>query len=419
MSESFWRKRFPTLLGLGIISISVISTTYLANKSQIFSLVAIEEIVIKDLRVSNQKEESLSISFRTDNAVPMQMEFHTDIESSELLFDDRDAIGETVGAYKIHHFTKDNLKPGQEYGFTLISGSKKIENSIDKFVAKTQLSIQSLDSNNQGENMIEPIKGVVVKSNLEPLRDAIVFVKIEGGALLSAPVNTQGDFLISLENIATSDLTGRYILRGDEMIVIEAMEGDGTRAFQSIPFGQHSDIGTVIIGDEEIPIASGFNTDISLPDEGNSEPSIVSPGNGDFLLDSKPLIRGSGKPFQRVEITIESELQEGETSVNANGQWSYQPDLSLPAGKHTLTVRFFDEVDGVKELKQEFEVFASGNQIDESSTPSPTIALLPSPSIDPTVAPIPVTGTAFPVVSIVSMAAVFGIIGFFMLAKWG
>ena len=59
---------------------------------------------------------------------------------------EKNTLEEREESFIIPHEIRNelNLKPGQEYSFVLISGSKKIENNIDKFVAKTQLSIQEI-----------------------------------------------------------------------------------------------------------------------------------------------------------------------------------------------------------------------------------------------------------------------------------
>lgn len=171
--------------------------------------------------------------------------------------------------------------------------------------------------------------------------------------------------------------------------------------------------------EEERPITSGFYTDTALPtSQVHTTPMITTPEDGDFLLDAKPLIRGRGSPFQKIEVIVESsDPQAGEVTVNANGEWVYQPDSPLPPGKHTVSVRFFDGGTVTQVLKKQFEVLASGNQVAQPATPSATITEIPTPAVtaQPTVEPIPNTGMLIPGLFVLSLGVFLALLGFLSL----
>lgn len=172
--------------------------------------------------------------------------------------------------------------------------------------------------------------------------------------------------------------------------------------------------------EEERPITSGFYTDAALPTaQVHTTPMIATPEDGDFLLDAKPLIRGKGKPFQKIEIIVESDPQTAELTVNDNGEWVYQPDSPLPPGRHTVSVRFFEGETVTQVLKNQFEVLASGNQVAELATPSPTTTITETPTptvaVLPTVELIPNTGSVAPGIAVVSLGLALAIVGFLSL----
>lgn len=60
--------------------------------------------------------------------------------------------------------------------------------------------------------------------------------------------------------------------------------------------------------------------------------TLDSPANGDvFDEDRRPVIRGTGGPGQTVDIAI-NDVIVGSATVDADGNWSYQPEEDLPGG---------------------------------------------------------------------------------------
>lgn len=423
MKEPIWAKRFPTLLGLLLIVVSIVATSYLASEAQIFNPTAQETLSIEDLRISNQTANSVSIAFRTKEAQVVQLRFGKTLENASLLFDDRDDIGKTARSYKTHHFTASNLEPVVQYVFSILSKGQVLDNNGIGFAAKTAIAS---DSQIQNSN-VEPVEGSIITRSFQEANDALVFVTLEGSANLSTSVS-QGKFFISLANVYTSDLTGLYSFRGNEQIFIEAIDGDGFRATVSVPLGEQGSIGTLTLGEnrntisQETPSTSGFQDALSAStQEQNNNPQIILPQEGDFLLDEKPVIQGRGKPNQRIEIVVESDPQKGEVYAGENGKWTYQLDKPLPPGDHKVTVRFFEGDKMSQILQQNFQVLASGNQVVEPATPSPTtttitgIPNVPTFTPVPTAAIIPTTGAVLPGLLTIGTGIIFAIGGILLL----
>lgn len=441
MRQSFWDKRFPTILGLFIISIALVTLTYATKSQQLFELGAAGPLTFEDIRVSNQTGTSLSISFQTSKTTGATLRLGETLDSASTLFDDRDEIGSEIGQYKMHHFTAKNLRPGQQYRFSLLVQSTTFDNEGGGFVAKTA-STGNQDASTQVAN-VEPVRGTVVAPSGQGAKDTLVFVKIDGATLLSTVVKSQGEFLVPLTDLLTSDLTGFYVFKGDEILSLEIVGEDG-RATVVAPFGMHADLGQIVLGEhvdltvQEAPTSqlasptgkdtSGFTKE-ALPAQSEDEETqtFINPQDGEFLIDPKPLFRGKGIPFQKVEILIESEPQEASLIVDENGEWFYQPDVPLASGEHTVSVHFFEGETPTKILTRQFEVLASGTQVVEAATssPSPTSRLTPvsrptatpssisaTPS-GPTAAPIPTSATVLPGIVLIG-TGIFSVLAGFL-----
>ncbi len=416
MKKSFWNRRFPTLLGLIVLAISTLGISFLIKSPQLFESGASSSLAFEDVRISNQTANSLTVSFRTKDPISAQIKFGTNVDSATAFFDDRDAIGSTIGQYRNHYFTITNLSPGREYFFVLIMKGKTFDNEGKGFTAKTSTSTLSADK------QVEPLRGTIVTAKGEEAKNALIYVKIAGATLTSTIVKTQGKFLVSFVGLSTADLTSIYSFSGNEEITVEVIGDDGTQASVITTFDKHGDIGQIVLGEgaKSSPESSGFHPETIVSDSTDKAPAIIAPQDGGFVSDQRPLIRGKGKPAQKIEITVESEPQTGQLVVGDNGEWVYQPDKPLPPGKHTVSVRFFDGERIVNTIQSQFEVLASGTQVEESATPSPTtvVSLAPTPPVaGPTVAPIPNTATTFPVILLTSLGLIFTLGGIFLVFR--
>lgn len=417
MRHSFWNRRFPTPIGLIIIAVAIGVTTYLTRQPQSFGLTASSPLTIEDLRISNTTSAAVSISFRTDEKVAAQLRFGETLEGGTVLFDDREQLGSSTGLYKTHHFTATSFSPSQDYVFAILAKGVVLDNNKKGFTVKTAAKLPPKET----EEDIEPIRGRVLDQNGSSIKDALVFVKIDGSVLLSTIVNQEGRFLIPLNGILVEDLTSYYTFTGSETIQVEVVDADGKSKIVSRPFTAHGQEILVSFGEEPAspPQSSGFQSTASpFASASINEPEIMLPKDGDFLIDQKPLFRGKGIPGQKVTLTIESDLQIAQVVVDANGIWTHQPNTPLAPGKHTVTATFFDGPDAAKIVTRSFEVFASGSQVSEPATPSSPIQQpTPPPSIAPTAAPVPKTATVLPAIAILSTALVFIAFGFLGLTK--
>lgn len=417
MRQSFWDKRFPTVLGLLLIGIGTMALTYVTRSPQLFELGATTPLEFEDIRVSNQTATSLSISFRTKEPVAAQLRFGRDLATVSTVFDERDEIGKEPGAYRTHHFTVQDLTASQRYVFAIVAKGQTFDNQGAGFSVKTA-SFASVPEALE----VEPVRGTVVTGSGLEAQDALIIITIEGATSLSTVSKAQGAFLVPLGNVHTSDLTSLYTFTGNEVLSIEVFGNDGEQAQVVVPLGKLRTLPPIRLGkntdltqEEEVSETSGFTTEATT--QTNQEEAILTPKDGDFVVDERPLFQGKGVPSARVEITIQSALQEATLTVNNNGQWSWQPKEPLPPGKHTVSARFFSGDRITKVIRHEFEVFASGSQVAELATPSPTIKLSQPPTPLPTAPPIPTTGTALPAITILGAGFILTVVGILALHR--
>ncbi|MBI2420675.1 MAG: hypothetical protein HYV38_01165 [Candidatus Levybacteria bacterium] len=120
----------------------------------------------------------------------------------------------------------------------------------------------------------------------------------------------------------------------------------------------------------------------------SSDPTIENPSKDEKFSDQQPEFSGSANPNESVSIEIHSDENiKTQVTSDSNGNWAYRPTKPLSPGEHTITVTTKDKSGILKKITRSFTVFAAGDQVSESATPSATPIFTPTPT--PTGIPIP------------------------------
>lgn len=103
----------------------------------------------------------------------------------------------------------------------------------------------------------------------------------------------------------------------------------------------------------------------------NSAVLITSIKENERVATESPVIRGKGVPGSTVTIIIHSESEQtAVVTVDANGNWVYEPTTPLEPGDHTVQVMTTDPNTGETQTDTTAFVVASGNETVEASTGS-------------------------------------------------
>lgn len=219
--------RIPTLLGLTIILIGIISGVILALKEQIFVSKASQNISLQNITVSNITESEATISYQTSQSIPSFVTFgqtnpnkpwdYFPAENETTVLDNIDSTG-NMGpqARSMHYVTIRNLLPKTTYQYKIIAS--KYVSDIQKFTTATPLSAQT---------GFKPVIGSVLNLD-QPLGEGVIFLSIIDAFPQSTQIKFSGNFLIPVNQIRKADLSDTYPLTEDTIAKLQVLSDKGT-----------------------------------------------------------------------------------------------------------------------------------------------------------------------------------------------
>jgi hypothetical protein len=397
MKDSIWNKRIPTLLGLTIITIGIVFTSVLVQTGVITIGRAAPSENPENVRITNVSATSFTVSYTTQASVLGTLSYGTTSNYGSIGFDDRDQANETSGAYTLHYITVKNLQPETLYFFSITSGKNTYLHNGAPFQITTGPTLTTEPPNQQ------PASGKIVLPNGTTPSEAIVYISSSGTETLSALTKPDGSFILPLNSLRSENLTSYAILGKDQVLNMLAITQSQQSNVTLLPT-QLNPIPAVTLSQDynftlsTTPIASpsaqtsfpSFSATVS-----DTSPQILTPKKDQGFSDTQPQFKGTAQPGEDVQIIIHSS-QEIKTTITANnnGSWAYRPPEDLTPGEHTITITTRDATGIMKTIMRPFTVYAAGNQVSQSATPSATLA--PKPTSTPTPTAIPTVGVPTP-----------------------
>jgi len=187
--SSLTKLKIPTLLGLSIILLGMLTGVYVVIQGQNLTTEATPDLNPQNILFSNIQEDSITVSWQTTVAVPGFI-----IYGSDTALDDRDQ--DTLQSWSDHHVTIKNLLPETTYQFKIVSG---------KLTYPKVLSFTTAPATDK-QNGFKPVVGSVL-SGEEFLSEGVVYLTIPGASIHSAVITSFGNFLIPISNMRTQDLS--------------------------------------------------------------------------------------------------------------------------------------------------------------------------------------------------------------------
>lgn len=407
MNSSLWDKRIPTLLGLFLIVIGIGITTALVKSGAVVIGKASPSEKPTDIRITNISDTAFTVSYQTPESIPGIIAYGKTATLGLVAQDDRDQANGLPISHILHYITVENLEPQTRYSFTIESGKSVFGQEKEgnpPFVVTTQATPQA-----QGKG--STLVGQIVSADQTPLPETIVYLYTKGSTTLSALVNTDGTYALQLAILRTADGTLFQTVSSQTLLTMHATSPLGTSTVTLLPppsgevptitLLQNYDftLGTAPLAQNQEATASAENVfpQFQAQEVVGSEKKvqILSPQKDAPLTDDKPQFKGTALPQEDVHITIHSDTVVDTTiTADKNGNWTFRPPQSLSPGIHTITIASRDPFGILKTITQSFTVFAAGNQVSQSATPSATIVPTATiaPTSIPTVAPIPTLG---------------------------
>lgn len=398
--NKFFNKRIPTLMGLLLVLIGIGVTSYLVQTGVIYIGQAAPDNNPKNIRVTNVSDTSFSISYETDTNVQGLLSLSGDKSLTKItpVLDDRDQATGVVKPYRLHHLTVRNLLPNTQYYFSIVSGASTFQDNSQPFNVTTGPTIGDAPSSQN------PLAGKVITPGGNAPLEAIVFVKTPDAQTLSGLIAKEGNYIIPLNALRSTNGNQYVTIATDQIIqILVTSETEGAQA--SILASQINPVPIITIGNTydfttsanpKVPSASSSATStfpVFSPAIESGGPQLLTPRKDDGYTDQQPLFQGTASPGANIQIIIHSN-QQIETQIVANqaGGWSFRPSEKLAPGDHTITIITKDQFGIPRVLTQSFTVFAAGTQVNQSATPSATPTIV-TPSPSPTAPPTPTPTT--------------------------
>lgn len=253
------RFRMPTLFGLGVIIIGIVSGVLLTLKEQVFISKASPDLTPQNITLSNITDDSVTLSWQTSTPTASFISLGQGNPDEQTVLDDRDSSKPSPHA--MHYVTIKNLLPKTAYQYKITSG--KIQSEIFKFTTAAPISSQT---------GFQPIIGSILDNNT-PVDGAIVYLSIADAATLSALTKTEGNFLIPISQIRKADLSDTFGLTDETIakLTIISAKGGATLLFK--------------LGDAKSslpPVSLGADLDLTLPSENLKKYDL----NGDGVVNT-------------------------------------------------------------------------------------------------------------------------------------
>jgi len=413
MINQLFNRRIPTILGIILVLLGILLTTFIIKNQTVFKSKASNSQDPQNVKVTNITDASFTITYQTELPATGSVSYGYDKKLGKSELEDVDKEKGSFSPKKIHSISVKKLTPATKYYLTIISGSNTFLNNGTPFEIVTGSDISSPSAKQQ------TIKGKIVLPDGNAPPETLVYLNAENSQLLSSTVAQDGKFSFSLKELRTNNLSSYFNTNDSTIFKIFATNGS-LKSTALVSLIQADSVPTITLSNDydfiqEVSLiasksakSSGFPSIIAP--EKNSKPEILNPKENQSFTDQKPQFRGTSLPNEKVEITIHSDEQiTTQVTADGNGNWIYRPSTNLSPGTHTITIKTRDSSGILTAITQSFTVFAADSQIAEPATPSATP--IPTPFLSPTITILPptLTPTLIPLSAVVPIESKGGI----------
>lgn len=405
------KSKIPTIIGLFILVFGLAAGVLLVRNQNIFRLGAAAEFAPKDVRISNITNTSFTISWITDKETSGFVKWGKSTTSL-----DKTELDELKDQSFTHLLTLKGLTPQTTYFFKVNSGGEDFDNNGIAWQVTTGQTLESPSKTNL-------VSGSILTSTGQPAKNALLYLTVGGGSLLSTITSDNGSWVIPLSQARAQDLSS-YMVIDEKNTLIEISANAGTEGVASAQVYPQSarPVPSIILGDthdfknlppsevSEIPKASIGLPDTAMPSSGfeveekTATPSaktvtLESIDEGEIVTSTKPEFFGEGPSGTTITITVESEPLTDTLEVPSSGDWNWSPPEGLSEGAHKITITWRDASGILRTLSRTFIVQAAeGPAFESTPSASPTSTPKASPTASPTASPkATATGTAVPI----------------------
>lgn len=300
--------KIPTLLGIALI------ITLIALSGMYYYYIPRNppgvNMQITDLKSVNISDTSAVIVWQTSSPTHGQVIYSSQFQQlSETASDARDRV--QIQPRQVHFVTINKLKPNTRYNY-------KIKNDGSTF-PQTALEFKTANFEiPSGDDLtfsfIKPVKGTILNTNLNPISESLIFLKIPGASDLATFSSTAGNFVMPLRTVLNTGL--------DKLFIIPP----GTAADLTIVKGALKSSIKIVLDEDTVnlpPVPIGSNLDLThfqiqplSKITFNNPPPSGSDFNGDSKVNSLDLamLREAAKPGSLIGTDTRSKFD-----INGDG----------------------------------------------------------------------------------------------------
>ncbi|MBI2595224.1 fibronectin type III domain-containing protein [Candidatus Daviesbacteria bacterium] len=191
--------KIPTLLGLALLTVAVVLGIIIFFYKQKVQKELELILMPKKIQVANITESSATITWQTYTPALESVVYGVDTNLDQAQNDDRNQNNQEL---RLTHFvTLKNLQPDKTYYFKIQGPQFLYPNQPLSFKTGKEIT---------ADTTLTPLRGSVVDQSLNPVDEALVFLKITGAAELAGFTTTAGNFIIPLKGLYKQDLAGQF-----------------------------------------------------------------------------------------------------------------------------------------------------------------------------------------------------------------
>lgn len=393
MRNQLSNKRIPTILGIGLVALSIILTTVIVRVQTSLRSNASASEKPQNVKVTNLSDNSFTITYQTDTDTTGSVNYGKNRELGNTQLEDRDKGKGDLLSGNTHSITVEKLLLDTKYYLVIISGQNTFLNNGVPFEISTGPSISSPSASQTA------IKGKVISPDGNAPNEALIYLSADNSQLLSTTAAKDGEFNFSLKGLRTDDLTSYFRLKENSVFKLLAIS-KSLKSTVLFSLNQINSIPTITLSNdydftEDFAAIASKSAQPGFPptefESENLKPQILTPKKDQSFTDQKPQFRGTSLPNGKVEIIIHSDENiQTQITADSNGNWTYRPPSNLSPGTHTITIKTRDSGGILTTIMQSFTVLAA-----EALTPTPTpfsmstpIIISPTSTLSPTFMPI-------------------------------
>lgn len=211
--------KIPTLLGIALI----VTLTALGALYYYYNPAPKENInfQVSNLQVVNITDTQATIIWQTSQPKVGEVEYSSFQMNLKKASDNRDH--NQSKARMVHFVSLNNLKPDTKYSYKIKNDEALFP---DKALEFKTAKVETGSNDDLTFSFVKPIRGTVLNTNLNPIDESLVLVKIEGAQELATFSSTAGNFIMPLKTVLNKSLDKIFTIPNETRAQLIIVKGD-------------------------------------------------------------------------------------------------------------------------------------------------------------------------------------------------